>query len=161
MQLQRGRRREAAEGGAGLLLVGDAGTHDPYGRRRRIDLFTDIEESERVVRLESASDLAETIFGLLPGPQAVVIEGGAEHAGRVIVRPFRLPTGQGALHLANVSHEPISDLRLRIRRDLAPGGHISWHDPGSTDRMLDCAADGDTVLTALPPLHTYALIVTS
>ncbi len=153
--------RGIAEGGGALVLVGDVGTRDGFGRRRRVDVFAAIDELDNVKRVVSPDDIPGAIAKLMSDPPVVEIEDAPAWNGQIAVRPYRLPTGQATLQIANVGDQPAEGIRLRVRRDLVPSGHVAWHDPGSADRMLDCATDADTVITALPPLHAYALIVTS
>jgi hypothetical protein len=156
--------------GHGLVLVGDAGARDACGRRRRLSAFAPLLGLSRVRHVpitdrrsteEERTALQHAVAALLPPTRVVEVLRPDHATGGVIVHPFRLPTGQTTLHLLNTGGEPVSGLRLRVRADLAPTRHVAWHEPEAADRMLDCAAEGDAVLTALPPLHGQALVVTS
>ena len=158
-----------AREGRKLVVVGDAGTCDTLGRLRRVPLLEELRDEAGVAFVadtegppeDSRARAADAVKAALPASPVVETTGVEGAQGIVAVRPFRLPTGQAAFHVLNCGGTRLEGVRLRIRGDLAPTGHVAWHCPGSTDRMLDCATDGRSVITALPPLDTYALVVTS
>ncbi|MBM3498133.1 MAG: hypothetical protein FJX74_05625 [Armatimonadetes bacterium] len=159
-----------AAGGRGLLLAGAAGSCDEYGRRRAPAAFAADLARPGVRRVPSAGEqpekpwrqhLAAVARELLPDPPVVHVTGPPQSLGRVWLRAFRLPTGQATFHLLARDAAPVEGLRLHVRADLAPSRHAAWHQPGASDSLLDCTVDGPTVVTALPPLAGYALVITS
>jgi len=158
-----------AREGRKVVVVGDAGTCDTLGRLRRVPLLEELRDVTGVAFVadtggppeDSRAYIAAAVKTALPASPVVETAGVEGAQGMVVVRPFRLPTEQATFHVLNCGATRLEGVRLRIRGDLARTGHVAWHCPGSTDRMLDCATDGESVITALPPLDTYALVVTS
>jgi hypothetical protein len=158
-----------ASGGARVLLVGEAGTCDEYGRRRAPGsaLADATRNSASAPALDATppeawrEQLARAVRDLLPTPPVAYVSGPPESLGRVRLAPFRLPTGQATFHLLKASGQTVEGLRLHVRADLAPSRHAAWHQPGASDALLDCTAEGASVVTALPPLTGYALVITS
>jgi len=154
-----------AQQGVPMALVGDAGACDPYGRRRALGAFSALAGLPHVrVVLGAPAPLPAVVAAardLLPHPPVVELAGPPAAQGRVFVCPFRLPTGQAAIHLLNATEGTVEGLRLHVRADLAPSRHVALHQPGATDTLLDCTVDGPSVATALPPLLSYALVITS
>ncbi len=146
--------------GRSLVLVGEAGALDPWGRRRRQSAFAPLLSLQHVRRTASG-DLGAVVNELL-GPHPILrVLGATGQPGQVAAHPFRLPTGQATIHVLNTGDRPLEGLRLQLRADLAPSRHVAWHGPEVSDRMLGCAADGESIVTALPTLRSYALIVAS
>jgi hypothetical protein len=153
-----------AQQGLPVVLVGSAGACDPWGRRRALRAFTSVGDltNVRIVRGdEEPRGIAKAVRELLPGPPVIELAGLPGAQGRVFVCPFRLPTGQAAIHLLNATEGTVEGLRLHVRADLAPSRHVALHQPESTDTLLDCTLDGSSIQTALPPLSGYALVITS
>jgi hypothetical protein len=164
------RLEQIARDGAKLVLIGDVAAIRPMGGRRSGDQSPLAGAGPSVVQLpdsvwerphEGIARLPQALKPHLPDPPVAALLGRRSGPGGPVVAPFRLPTGQATFHLLNVAGATLDGLRLQVREDLAPTRHVAWHEPGATDRMLDCALDGGCVVTALPPLGTYALVVTS
>lgn len=159
-----------AEQGMAVLLVGHAGACDAWGRRRVGSAFASIRTLPHVRWLAFLSNenpetwrtrLAEIARHLLPHPPLVSLTGGPTRRAPVYVCAFRLPTGQTAFHLLNASGPPVEGLRLHVRADISPSHHAAWHQPEGADVLLDCRLEDGFVVTALPVLHTYGLVVIS
>jgi len=154
--------------GCGIVLMGEAGACDEHGRRRSVSAFAPLLTLPKVCCLDSlgerrGADWRAGILGvvrdLLPRPPVVELVAGDESG--VLLCPFRLPTGQSAFHLLNTARHPMQGLRLHVRADLAPSRHVALHCPEASDTLLDSTLDAGVIISALPPLRSYALVVTS
>ncbi|MGQ9730231.1 MAG: hypothetical protein ACUVX8_03075 [Candidatus Zipacnadales bacterium] len=159
--------RGCIQKGVGLLVVGNAGRMDEFGRPRIPEPLADLVREGRARQVAEPSDakwsirFMAAISSLLPQPPVVEVLAPPHTPRPVFVHPYRLPTGQAAFHLVNMGERTIEGLRLRVRADLAPTRHVAWHEPDTSDCLLDPTLDGDRLVAALPPLHDYALAVTS
>jgi len=156
-----------ARAGRALVLVGEIGTQDRAGRQRRQGALAPVLSLPAVRQVRPSSEgsglepIGRVVRELLqPNPVVEVVRPRGAGPG-VVVHPFRLPTRQAAFHLLNTGGRVVEGLRLRIRGDLAPTRHVAWHGPEASDQMLGCAAEGGLIVTALPALRAYALVVTS
>jgi len=157
----------AVAAGTELLLAGAAGWLDESGRPRAASGLGPAETHARVHRLttpslESAAGLlrklaAETATASLCSPTGI-----EPLECRLLVQLYGLPAGQTVMHLVNLDPtRPARGLLVRFTTDAAATAQVTWHEPGAPDALLDSARDGDHVVAALPPVRTYALVVSS
>ena len=161
-----------AREGRALVLVGRAGAHDPLARPRQRSVFAPVMGLPQVRQIRENPPAAgrpedlrpavqQAVQELLPRPPAVEVVTADDSRPPLVIAAQRLPTQQATFHLVNLGPAPAEGVRLRVRAELAPGRHVAWHEPDAPDAMLDCVADGATIITALPPLRVYGLVVTS